>query len=494
MATTTTMYGGASQDDVAQQRKLAQQLMTSGMSVEPVQHWTQGLARVLQAGVGGMNQDAARESDKAMAAHLSQTMQSGKYDIPTLLSNPLGRPFAFNLAQMQAEQNTPYAKAKLEGIQQENKHRSELHPLTVAQMQLQQRATAAQLEQTKSQTPEWRKENAARFGIDPNSEAGRAWIVTGNYTPPGPMDAYLRNLMGQIQAGQGGAPAAAPQGTPTPRVQPQSNDVPAPGDPLLIPTQTAAPTSGPQAQAAPPTTVNTPMGPMTEDQARQLGFGLAMAGKGDAGKMINEQADRDKLAQTARNELDKTQIERLEALQNVRTIRSSFNPRYLEWGTQGRMAWNQLASKAGKLSPEQRADLYQFVTFRADAARYINVAIKNASGATVTEQELRRNLAELPNAGSGVFDGDDPVTFKAKLDRAEDVLMLGLARANYLRAQGFKGDVAAAAKQVPLEAMSRILKDRAAQIGAEIKAANPNIDPTELRMQTEQRVRREMGI
>jgi len=143
MATTTTMYGGASQDDVAQQRKLAQQLMTSGMSAEPVQHWTQGLARVLQAGVGGMHQAQARQSEKDMSAHLAQSMQNGKYDIPTLLSNPLGRPFAFQLAQQQAEQNTPYAKARLAALEQETKQGAELHPLRMSQMRTQTGAAAA---------------------------------------------------------------------------------------------------------------------------------------------------------------------------------------------------------------------------------------------------------------------------------------------------------------------------------------------------------------
>lgn len=128
------MYGGASQDDIANRRKLANTLLTQGMSTAPVQHWTQGLARVLQGGVGGMHQDQARQSEKDMADHLSQAMQSGKYDIPSLLSNPLGRPFAFNLAQMQAEQNTPMAQARLKALEQETAQGAERHPLQLDQM------------------------------------------------------------------------------------------------------------------------------------------------------------------------------------------------------------------------------------------------------------------------------------------------------------------------------------------------------------------------
>lgn len=43
--------------------------------------------------------------------------------------------------------------------------------------------TAAQLQQIKMQSPEWRMANAARFGIDPNTQEGRAFVITGSYAP-----------------------------------------------------------------------------------------------------------------------------------------------------------------------------------------------------------------------------------------------------------------------------------------------------------------------
>lgn len=53
----------ATEDDINYRRRLASTLMQEGTSTAPVQHWTQALARVLQAGVGGMN--AASASDMA---------------------------------------------------------------------------------------------------------------------------------------------------------------------------------------------------------------------------------------------------------------------------------------------------------------------------------------------------------------------------------------------------------------------------------------------
>jgi predicted negative regulator of RcsB-dependent stress response len=58
-------YSGATPDSVAQARKMAQALMSQGMSGQPVQHWTQALGRVLQAGVGSMWDSQAAQGETA---------------------------------------------------------------------------------------------------------------------------------------------------------------------------------------------------------------------------------------------------------------------------------------------------------------------------------------------------------------------------------------------------------------------------------------------
>jgi hypothetical protein len=57
-------YAGATPDSVAQARKMAQALMSQGLSSAPVQHWTQALGRVLQAGVGSMWDSQANAGEK----------------------------------------------------------------------------------------------------------------------------------------------------------------------------------------------------------------------------------------------------------------------------------------------------------------------------------------------------------------------------------------------------------------------------------------------
>lgn len=61
-----------SADDISARRRMAQMLMQEGTSAAPVQHWTQALARVVQAGVGGMNASAASEQGQQREAYDEQ--------------------------------------------------------------------------------------------------------------------------------------------------------------------------------------------------------------------------------------------------------------------------------------------------------------------------------------------------------------------------------------------------------------------------------------
>ena len=46
-------------------------------------------------------------------------------------------------------------------------------------------------------------------------------------------------------------------------------------------------------------------------------------------------------------------------------------------------------------------------------------------------------MAATPNAGSGIFDGDSPTQFKAKLDNTIQQLKFAEARAAYIKKHGF---------------------------------------------------------
>jgi hypothetical protein len=88
-------YAGATPDSVAQARAMAKALMSQGLSGQPVQHWTQALGRVLQAGVGSMwdsQANAGEKEGKASAnAALAQALAGGQDPqaaISALSANP----------------------------------------------------------------------------------------------------------------------------------------------------------------------------------------------------------------------------------------------------------------------------------------------------------------------------------------------------------------------------------------------------------------------
>ncbi len=108
-----TPYTGPSPDDVAQQRRMAQMLMQQATSTEPVGHWTQALARVVQGGVGGMYRNAAQEGEQQGRESVAQLL-SGSPTPQALLNNPYTREMGQQLWLAQA-------KSKMQGPEEYGK-------------------------------------------------------------------------------------------------------------------------------------------------------------------------------------------------------------------------------------------------------------------------------------------------------------------------------------------------------------------------------------
>ena len=68
------------------------------------------------------------------------------------------------------------------------------------------------------------------------------------------------------------------------------------------------------------------------------------------------------------------------------------------------------------MSATDRKYLEDFTTLRAKSVSNLNSYIKEMTGAAMSEAEAKRLMAVMPNAGTGVFDGDSPTQFKTKLD------------------------------------------------------------------------------
>jgi hypothetical protein len=92
---TPSPYSGMGPSEVDQRRKMATALMGQGMDASPVGHWTQGLARVLQGGLGGYYQGSANQGEQegkaAANTQLTQALQGGgnlEGAVGGMLSNP----------------------------------------------------------------------------------------------------------------------------------------------------------------------------------------------------------------------------------------------------------------------------------------------------------------------------------------------------------------------------------------------------------------------
>ena len=176
-------------------------------------------------------------------------------------------------------------------------------------------------------------------------------------------------------------------------------------------------------------------------------------------------------------------------LQRVVNIADKYDNAYLEYGPRINAAWTGFKSKAGFTVPEQdREFLKNYSEFRQDAVENINLYIKEITGAQMSESEADRLMKAMPNPGFGVFDGDDPITFKSKLNTVIKKLRTAKAKYHYIRKQGFS------VEDVPLEKMPDIMKTREKQLVEILKESSPGIKPDVLRQKVRERLSDEFGL
>lgn len=288
-------------------------------------------------------------------------------------------------------------------------------------------------------------------------------------------------------------PTLAPAGSPPGWLQPAQFAL----------TQNAVPMEGPPAASLSggEDLVQTPFGPMTRDKARRLGGAMlfdprfAPAGKEflDASRAVAPG-----MQKPAVNALQEKQINTIEAYSRLRSIEQSFRPEFQEIESRIGFKWNELmdsfSSTRKSLTPEQRGQLANFAAYRADALNNLNQYIKEITGAAMTNAEAERIMRAMPNPGDGVFNGDSPTVFKAKLDAALRNSKLAIARYHYLSANGFPGSVEEMARALPLERMGGFIQQRTDEILKNTLSQNPGLTQKEAAPIVRQRLRAEFGI
>lgn len=150
-------------------------------------------------------------------------------------------------------------------------------------------------------------------------------------------------------------------------------------------------------------------------------------------------------------------------------IAQGFDPRYLQTKFRIGMAVRSGGEKLGRpLSGPEQEDLTAYTQFRQDSVRQLNQYINEITGAAIGQgEEADRLKAGVPNPGSGLFDGDGPTEFAAKLQNTLKDLKMVEARLHYIKTKGLK------LNEVSLSSMPRIMKDREAELIKQLK-----LDPT----------------
>lgn len=137
----------------------------------------------------------------------------------------------------------------------------------------------------------------------------------------------------------------------------------------------------------------------------------------------------DAVTNATRSKIEAKQVDVQDNLARVDAIRSSFDPSYLQWGTKARMRVLQMKSASGTaLSADEENQLSQYAGFRSSAFQNLSYVLNQLSGAAISPAEAERLKQFLPDPGTGIFDGDDPVTFRRKLDQFDAELRASIAR------------------------------------------------------------------
>ncbi len=137
-------------------------------------------------------------------------------------------------------------------------------------------------------------------------------------------------------------------------------------------------------------------------------------------------------------EIEKKLIDAQEGLARLKSIRDKLNPKFLQFPAKLKSALLAQKEKLGfAISDEDKKSLSEFAKFKRNAASNLNRYIKEITGAQMSEKETVRLTRAVPNAGVGLFDGDSPTVFKAKMDEAIANIEASARRFHHLRENGF---------------------------------------------------------
>jgi hypothetical protein len=189
------------------------------------------------------------------------------------------------------------------------------------------------------------------------------------------------------------------------------------------------------------------------------------------------------------NKVDEDLLGVTRGLMQLDQIQSQFKPEFQQYMDKAGFAALAVKEKAGfKLTNKQQKDLTEFASYRRNAVNSLNEYIKQITGAAMSEPEARRILSGMPKPGDGIFDGDSPTEFKAKLDDAMQKTKMAVARLAYIKRNGMSLEDGSGNPVIALERMPQLINERGRAIENELKKTGASGKPLE------RAVRRQLGV
>lgn len=201
------------------------------------------------------------------------------------------------------------------------------------------------------------------------------------------------------------------------------------------------------------------------------------------------------LGKESSNKVDTGLLDTTSRVMRLNEIGSQFKPEYLTYATKGTNWWNAVKEKAGfDLSQQEKSDLTGFAGFKRNAVQNLNEYIQSVTGAAMSETEVPRIKAGVPNPGTGMFDGDSPTEFKSKFDDTIRQLKMAEARFAYIKRNGMSLTDASGKPVISLDQMPSLMNKRGKEIEAGLKKSSPNVSDAELRKAVRAHLAREFGL
>lgn len=148
-----------------------------------------------------------------------------------------------------------------------------------------------------------------------------------------------------------------------------------------------------------------------------------------------------------------------EYLARLNAIEKSYKPEYQRYQDRFAFGWDSIKDKLGAdLSKRDKAELAGFTTFKRRAIENLNLTIKEITGAAMTNAESERISKQVPYAGTGLFDGDSPTEFGAKLNDSLGSVRAALRRYHYAMNKGVDW------RSITLNQMDQIIEERGKEL------------------------------